>query len=475
MDRSSCVNMKQTALAVLLLGITLVWAPAAGPAPTGGIQVYAENPFYWEYQGKPVLLLGGSSAPKGGLNDEGMFLWPDVAGSLDKLASAGGNYTRCLMSGRLRGQPLWPFLNADGRFDLDRWDENYWRCLESFLAETKRRGIITDIELWATFDYARLPWTRNPFNPINNRNYTAQETGLPAEVNSHPCLAENAFYLTAPDEGKIPAVLRYQQRFVDKVLSYTLQYDNVLYCMDNETGGSPAWGAYWARYLRNAAARAGKKVCITEMFEAHDLDHPSYRNVTDYPQTYDFIEISQNNHQSGQTHFDKVQALRQRILTAPRPLTNVKIYGSDGGGLFGTSREATERFWRNIFAGCASARFHEKHLGDSALAQRMVRSAREVTSAFDLFHCAPHSELLADRAPNQAYCLANPGKEYVIYFPSAARVQLHTPGLEGEAELRWYDIQRGTFMEPTRVLGQRPIALSTPGEGQWAVLVRALR
>ena len=113
--------MKQTALAVLLLGITLVWAPAAGPAPTGGIQVYAENPFYWEYQGKPVLLLGGSSAPKGGLNDEGMFLWPDVAGSLDKLASAGGNYTRCLMSGRLRGQPLWPFLNADGRFDLDRW------------------------------------------------------------------------------------------------------------------------------------------------------------------------------------------------------------------------------------------------------------------------------------------------------------------------------------------------------------------
>jgi hypothetical protein len=467
--------MKQTALAVLLLVIPLVARPAVEPAPTGGIRVYADNPFYWEYQGKPVLLLGGSSAPKGGLNDEGMFLWPDVAGSLDKLVSAGGNYTRCLVSGRLRGEPLWPFSSAEGRFDLDRWDEAYWHCFESFLTETRKRGVITDIEVWATFDYARLPWTKNPFNPINNRNYTTQESGLPAEVNSPAYLAKNPFYETVPDEGKMPAVLRYQQRFVDKVLSYTLRFGNVLYCMDNETAGGPAWGAYWARYIRDAAARAGEKVCVTEMFESHDLEHASYRNVTDYPQLYDFIEVSQNNHQTGQTHFDKIQGLRQRILAAPRPLSNVKIYGSDGGGLFGTGREATERFWRDIFAGCASARFHEKHLGDSELALRMVRSAREVTRAFDLFHCAPHNELLADRAPNQAYCLANPGREYAVYFPAAGRVQLDTPGLGGQAELRWYDIDRGTWMEPARVPDERPIALSTPGEGQWAVLVRAGR
>jgi hypothetical protein len=378
------------------------------------------------------------------------------------------------VSGRLRGEPLWPFLNTGGRFDLNRWDENYWHCFESFLAETKKRGIITDIELWATFDYARVPWTRNPFNPVNNRNYTAQETGLPAEVGSAPYLSRNPFYHTVPDEGKNPVALRYQQRFVDKILSYTLQSDNVLYCMDNETAGGPAWGAYWARRVRNAATKAGKKVCVTEMFESHDLENAAYRNLTDDPQTYDFIEISQNNHQSGQTHFDKIQGVRQRIVAAPRPLTNVKIYGSDGSA-FGTGHEATERFWRDIFAGCASARFHEKHLGDSELAQRMIRSAREVTSAFDLFHCAPHNELLAERAPNQAYCLANPGKEYAIYFPAAGRVQLHTTGLEGQAELRWYDIEHGTWTEPTHVPDQRSVALSTPGEGPWAVLVRASR
>jgi hypothetical protein len=469
--------MKRTILATVLLGTPVFSMAAVEPAATDGIRAYVENPFYWEYQGKPVLLLGGSSAPKGGLNDEGMFLWPDLTGSLDRLVSAGGNYTRCLMSGRLRGEFLWPFLNINGHFDLDRWDPNYWLRFETFLVETKKRSIITDIELWATFDYARIPWTNNPFNPINNRNYTAQETGLPSEVNSPAYLAQNPFYLTAPppDESRTSTVLKYQQRFVDKILSYALQFDNVLYCMDNETAGGPARGAYWARYVRNAAGKAGKKVYLTEMFESHDLDNPAYRNVTDFPQTYDFIEVSQNNHQSGQAHFDKIQSLRQRILGTPRPLSNVKIYGSDGSGLFGTSREATERFWRDVFAGCASARFHEKHLGDSELAQRMMRSARDLTGAFDLFHCQPHSELLTNRAPNQAYCLANPGKEYVVYFPTGGRVQLQTPGLEGKTELRWYDIEHGIWMKPTSVGDEKLMALSAPGEGQWAVVIRANR
>jgi Putative collagen-binding domain of a collagenase len=281
------------------------------------------------------------------------------------------------------------------------------------------------------------------------------------------------FYHTLPDEKNIPRVLKQQERFVDKVLSYTLRFDNVLYCMDNETGGSPSWGAYWAHYIRNAATKAGKKVWLTEMFESHDLNHPVYHNVTDFPETYDFIEISQNNHQSGQTHYDKIQVVRQRVLMAPRPLSNVKIYGSDGSGLFGTSHEATERFWRIIFAGCASARFHEKHLGDSELAQRMIRGAREVTSAFDLFHCAPHNELLLEWAPNRAYCMANPGTEYVVYFPEAARVQLDTSALHGQAELRWYNIDRGRWVDATPVQAQEALVLSTPSAGQWAVIIRS--
>jgi len=60
------------------------------------------------------------------------------------------------------------------RYDLDQWDEEYWRLFETFLRETKSRDIISDIELWATFDYYRGAWGKNPFNPKNSVNYRAE-------------------------------------------------------------------------------------------------------------------------------------------------------------------------------------------------------------------------------------------------------------------------------------------------------------
>ena len=63
---------------------------------TDRIQPYIENPFYWQYQGKPVLLLGGS-------REDNLFQIPDLEAHLDLLASVGGNYIRCTMSSRDEG------------------------------------------------------------------------------------------------------------------------------------------------------------------------------------------------------------------------------------------------------------------------------------------------------------------------------------------------------------------------------------
>jgi hypothetical protein len=439
---------------------------------TNGIGIYPGNPSYFQYDGRPVLLLGGSSGPSDTLNDEGMFVWPDPIGSLDKLKAAGGNLVRCLMSGRLRqrGEPLWPFARAGARYDLDRWNEEYWQLFQTFLRETKARGIVCEIEVWATFDYARLPWTRNPFNPTNNTTYTAEESGLPATVDSHPVQSKNAFYHVIPEENNVPRVIEYQRRFVDKVLSYTLGYDHILYCMDNEIGGTSKWGAYWAKHIREVANAAGKHVLVSEMFDPHDLSHPIYKEIVDHPELYDYIEIAQNNHRTNQIHYDKIQEIRQRIALHPRPLSNVKIYGRTGPP-FGTTRDGVERFWRNIFGGCASARFHEKHLGDTEVALQMIRGARAVTSAFDLFRSAPHDELLLDREPNEAYCLANQGKDYAVYFPDGGKVRLDAHALDGEVEVRWYSIDHGSWGDTQQTSGGTFVALAAPQAGQWAALV----
>jgi len=463
-------------LAILLvLGPVLAAVGHAGgsaAAAEDGLGIYAGNPYYWQYHGRPVLLLGGSSAPPNALNDEGMFLWPNLPAALDKLKAAGGNYVRCLVSGRLRETALWPFAPKGDRYDLDQWNEEYWRLFETFLRETQARDIITDIELWATFDYYREPWTRNPFNPKNNVNYTAEQTGLPVEVASHPSQARNTFFRTLPELDDVAAVLKYQQRFVDKILSYTLRYNHILYCMDNETMVSPKWGAYWARYVRAAAEKAGRKVPVTEMFDSHDLSHPMHSNVIDHPELYSFVELAQNNHQKGETHDTKILEVRRRVAASPRPLNNVKIYGVDGGP-FGSSQEAMQRFWRNLFAGCASARFHEKHLGDSEPALQTIRSARMLTAAIDLFRCQPRNDLLGDREPNEAYCLADPGRQYAVYLPAGGSVRLDLAGCAGEVELRWLDVDAARWSGPTQRRSVQRTGLDAPGPGQWIAVLTA--
>ena len=64
---------------------------------------------------------------------------------------------------------------------------------------------------------------------------------MPLAVPSHPARAENDFFRTIPGAKNVPAVLKYQQRFVDKVLSYTLAHEHVLYVIDNETAVTPKW------------------------------------------------------------------------------------------------------------------------------------------------------------------------------------------------------------------------------------------
>ncbi len=48
-----------------LVGVAILAAcsgSAISPSPEDRIRPYAENRFYWQYKGRPVLLLGGTSA-----------------------------------------------------------------------------------------------------------------------------------------------------------------------------------------------------------------------------------------------------------------------------------------------------------------------------------------------------------------------------------------------------------------------------
>lgn len=430
------------------------------------IQPYHKNRYYWQYHGRPVLLLGGSV-------EDNLFQTPHLKQQLDRLKAAGGNYVRNTMSSRDKGN-VWPFRKVGDKYDLNQWNVEYWKRFETFLRETARRDIFVQIEIWATFDYYRDPWfEQNPFCPKNNINYTAKQSGLKNRVNSHPLRLKNPFVRSVPSEQNLKTVLNYQRRFVAEILEHSLKYDHVLYCMDNETAASPAWSKYWVRFIRERAAAAGTKVETTEMLDPWNIQDVKHNRMFHHPELYTFVDISQNNHNKGERHYLNALKRRRQIRKRPRPMNNVKIYGADTGR-YGKARDGIERFWRNIFCGLASARFHrpDSGLGLSALAQQNIRSARQITAAFDLFSCNPHNDLLANRAPNEAFCLANPGREYAVYFPGAGDVQLNFPGRQDQAyRLRWYAIDHGKWSSTRSLSAKTTLRLQTPGRGQWAAII----
>jgi hypothetical protein len=454
------------------------------------IQPWSENPRYWQYKGEPVMLLGGA-------DQDNLFNHPNMGpdgleAHLDLLVSVGGNYVRNTMSSRDRvdsesdlynDNNLYPFYRDEqtGLYDLDRWDETYWQQFRDFLEMTAQRDIIVQIEIWDRWDvgpdrypaYVAYGWSAHPFNPKNNLNYSVDETNLDEEIwQGFP------IFRTTPELDDVPIILSYQEAFVDKMLSISLDYDHILYCISNESTSSEEWSRHWAKFVENRAGKEAVSVEITEMWDNWDLTNPMHLRTFNHPDLYSYVDISQNNHQERQVHWDNMQSARKIVDNPSRPMNNIKIYGGErhGGGLI----EGVHKFWRGILGGNASVRFHRPGrvpgyygAGLSELAQTQIRSARMFEEVFDMFRARPDvdSSLLSDRQENEAYLAYVEGKQYAVYFPDGGSVKLDLSGAEGRFDLRWLDISGSRWTGGTTLQSGNMLDLRAPGEGLWMAVI----
>jgi hypothetical protein len=474
--------------------------PVENRATGDRIQPYAGNPAFWQYKGQPVMLIGGSS-------DDNLFqhLSPDLDDELDLIKEYGGNYVRCSMSSRDSGN-VYPFyLDPETQlYDLDRWDDEFWRRFDYFLKATHDRGMIVQIEIWETYDFytrdhhrwddGTYPWDRNPFNPDRNINYTVSESGMPVIFRSTGGTVINPFFATVLAHfDEVPLVLGYQQKFVDQLMSISLKYDHVLYCIDNETNADPEWGIYWANYIKEKAEEQNIQIEVTEAWDSFDptdravkearVQNPSVHfytrrasvsNTLNRPDVYSYLEISNNNFQTGEVHYKTSHYVWNKVQESGiiRPINNVKIYGGGGVGWTAGNQEGVERFWRNVFAGSAAVRFHRPPwgVGSSEIALTNIRSMRMLTDSIDIFRSVPANELLGERQDNEAYCLANHGKEYILYFPAGGNVNFDVRS--GNYEVAWLNISKSEWQNPVSMA--LPGNIQTPGDGQWGLLIKRI-
>ncbi len=460
------------------------------------IRPYAANARYWQYRGQPVLLVGGSK-------DDNLFQRPDLQQHLDEIQAAGGNYIRNTMSDRRTvpktldsgatdavGFEVYPFKKlASGKYDLDQWNEEYWNRFANLLKWTKQRGIIVQIEVWDRFDYTDFrgfnAWRAHPYNPANNVNYTAAESGLAKEyAKQHPSRDQQPFFHTIPGMDRYrksyDVLRKHQERFVDQLLSYSLPYGNVLYCMNNETSSSPKWGQHWIGRVQRRAAERGVDVFTTDMFDDgfNPASSEKIRVALDTPGQYKFIDISQvNSRNFNEDHWDKLLWYDREIRQHPRPLNNTKIYGSgETSWGSGTPEDGVERFWRNIIAGCASARFHRDGAGNGLkpIAKASIAAVRQVESRVKFWEISHHNDLLRDRESDEAYLACRPGVSYVLYFTEGGTVGLDLQAYPQSFDLHWINIAGPGSQAKRTVSGGGISTISAPDQGPWvAVLIAA--
>ncbi|MHC4118444.1 MAG: hypothetical protein ACYSWO_13165 [Planctomycetota bacterium] len=469
---------------------------------------------YWKYRGRRVLLLGGWNHGHNPFIDhdtdndkdnQGVSTEAQIRKAMGELATAGGNCLRCVLDpGMAAGIQGFGFCaGSRPRYDLNNMTGPFWERLEMFVAEAQKRKIIVQIEVWDRFDLIDGSWGSwpvSPWNPKNSVNYTTASSGLKhsyGSYKSHPFLqgvpGHPVYESAAPARKRQYDLVRsHQDKFVDKMLSITLRYDNVLYCMNNETHEDPAWGQYWMSFIKARARSQGKSVLTTDMFDdvyrAQDSRALGYQlNSRDI---YDYVDASQaNSRHRDEAHWDKVKWIADTAKKTDPPclLHMTKIYGNDlalDGKPWsrfrpGDSDNGIAEWWRNLIAGVAGVRFHRptSGIGLYPAAKNCISATRKVETRVSFWDVEPRLDLLTNRQSDEAYLAANPGKAYILYFTKngGGSVGLKLDGYPDTTfELRWVDIGTGNWGPTATISGGSTVTIDRPnGSSHWvATIVR---
>jgi hypothetical protein len=222
-------------LALLASFVLLAFLPVHAQTPEQPISLHPENPHYFLYKNQAMALVG--SGEHYGAVFNGDF---DYHKYLETLSADGMNYTRLfggsyvevpaksfgILRNDLAPEPgrftsPWArsaepgYQGGGNKFDLQKWNPEYFSRLRDFLADASKHGIIVEITLFSS-QYGEMQWNVSPFNRKNNVNQTDQIDWKK---------------LNTLDNGNI---LGHQEKYTRKLIGEASAYPNVIFEIANE-------------------------------------------------------------------------------------------------------------------------------------------------------------------------------------------------------------------------------------------------
>ncbi len=423
----------------LALALALTPGAAAGP-----IAPHPENPRYFLFDGKPTFLITSGEHYGAVLNGDFDFL-----PYLDELHARGFNLTRTFSgtyrevpgSFQIRGNTLAPAPGryvgpwarsgtpgaADGgnKFDLDVWDEGYFRRLRTFCGEATRRGIVVEFVLFCPF-YEESLWDVNPLNARNNVN------GLGTMPRTE---------VFTPKHG---AMVARHEAFVRKVVGELKGFDNLYYEVCNE----PYFGGVtldWQARIARAISEAESGMVARHMI-AQNVANGSARVSDPIPGASLF-----------NFHYATPPAVLAENAGLRRPI------GDDETGFRGCDdRPYRTEAWAFLIAGGSvfshldysftvghedgSARVAPPTPGGGGPAlRRQLATLKRFLEGFEFWKMAPDRSVIAAGVPGgaSAYALSEPGRAYAIYLAGGTRADLALDLPAGRYRVRWVNPRTG--------------------------------
>lgn len=437
------------------------------------ISLSPQNPHYFLHNGKTVAIVSSSEHYGAVLNPD--F---DYMQYLNTLQKEGMPYTR-LFAGTYfekegsfgiekntlapaRGKALLPWKRSDepgalsggNKFDLDQWDENYFTRLKSYISEAEKRNIIVEVTLFSSiYGY----WDIQVWNPKNNINI--KDSLLQSDVQ----ILKN---------GKI---LKYQEKFVRKIVGELNQFGNITFEIQNEPWCDhdiilPMDSAYQNRNLsgddwQNKIELADqssldwqKKIASFIVDEENKLGN-KHLIAQNYSNHYYSVPDVDPNVSILNFHYAYPHAASQNLKHA-------KAIAYDESGFAG-SDDATYRkeAWRFILAGGGlfnnldysfavsyenGTAVNKAPGGGSTELRKQLRILSDFINSFNLSVMKPDTTIHGDNN-SVIHALSDSENEYAVYVEKGNNTELAVQLSAGRFEIEWINTIDGAIVKKEEI------------------------
>jgi len=427
------------------------------------IALHPENPHYFIYKEKPEILITSGEHYGAVLN-----LDFDYKKYLQELQSHDLNLTR-LFTGAYAEPPgafniekntlapapgryicPWPrssepgYTNGGNKFDLSKWDDEYFKRLKDFVAEAEKRNIIVELALFCPF-YEDSQWTLSPMNMVNN-------------VNGIGNIPRNDVY-TLDKNGPL---LKIQEELVKKIVNELNGFSNIIYEICNEPyfgGVTMEWQHHIASLIeiteRNLANRHLISQNIANASAKITNPHPAV-SVFNFHYATPPVAVGQNYNLN-------------------------KVIGDNETGFNGNADSTYRKEgWEIIMAGGAlynnldysfapgyengTFQYGAKQPGGGSVALRQqLKFLKEFMTGFNYLRMSPDSTLITgNTADAKIYTMIETGKQYAIYLHRAPKTALKIALPAGTYSVEWLNPVTGEYQKKKSIRSKGQVTLPLP-------------